>query len=64
MQLKTQEQMDELAKYVRWYGGMETESDAWNWLNKHIPNWMHQHNTKITYEDIITDNSEQKSPSM
>jgi len=51
--LKTQAKIDELVKYVRWYGGMKTLSDAWNWLNENIPNWMQQHDTKITYEERI-----------
>jgi hypothetical protein len=55
MMLKSQAEMDALAKYIRWYEGFKTDSDAWNWLNKNIPNWMQRHNTKITYEDIITD---------
>jgi hypothetical protein len=58
MQLKTQEQIDDLVSYVRWYEGLKTQSDAWNWLNKNIPTWMQQHNTKITYEDTIADDSE------
>ena len=58
MSIKSQPEINELVKYVRWYDGMRTESDAWNWLNKNIPNWMQQHNTKITYEDIITDDAE------
>ena len=53
MTLKTQPELDELVKYIRWYGGMKTLSDAWNWLNLNIPNWMQVHPTKITYEDQI-----------
>lgn len=55
MQLKPQSEIDELVKYVRWYEGLKTQSDAWNWLNENIPTWMQVHDTKITYEEIITD---------
>jgi len=58
MSLKSQSEIDELVKYVRWYDGLKTESDAWNWLNENIPTWMQRHDTKITYEDIITDDSD------
>ena len=51
--LKTKTEIDDLVKYVRWHGEMKTLSDAWNWLNENIPNWMQVHNTKITYEDRI-----------
>jgi hypothetical protein len=51
MQLKPQSEINELVKYVRWYDGLATESDAWNWLNENIPNWMRRHDTKITYPD-------------
>lgn len=57
MKLKPQAEIDDLIRYVRWYEGMKTSSDAWNWLNENIPTWMQQHDTKITYEDIITDDS-------
>jgi len=53
MTLKSQSEMDDLAKYIRWYEGLKTDSDAWNWLNKNIPNWMQQHDTKITYGEQI-----------
>jgi hypothetical protein len=51
--LKSQTELDELADYIQWYGGMKTSCDAWNWLNLNIPNWMQKHDTKITYEDQI-----------
>lgn len=54
MQLKPQEEIDDLVRYTRWYDGFKSDNEARNWLNKHIPNWMEQHDTKITYEDIIT----------
>ena len=53
MTLKSQAEIDELIKYTKWFGKMKTLSDAWNWLNINIPNWMQQHDTKITYSEQI-----------
>ncbi len=56
MQLKSQDQINELISYVRFHEGtkaMPTENHARNWLNKNIPNWMECHDTKITYENRI-----------
>lgn len=53
MSLKSQAEIDELVRYVRWYDGMKTECDAYNWLNVNIPGWMRKHDTKITYSERI-----------
>jgi len=53
MQLKSDDEMDSLVKYVRWYDGMKSDNHARNWLNQNVPNWMEQHDTKITYSDRI-----------
>ena len=55
MQLKTQAEIDELVRYVRWYDSFKSDNEAINWLNKAVPNWMEQHNTEITYADRLSD---------
>ena len=49
--LKSQAEIDELVKYVRWFDGMKTDNNARNWLNINVSNWMEQHDTKITCLD-------------
>lgn len=51
MQIKTQEQIDELVRYVRWYDGFKSDNEAINWLNKAVPCWMEQHDTPINYAE-------------
>lgn len=54
MQLKSDDEINELVTYLR-KQGLKTDIKAREWLDKYIPNWRERHNTKITYEDIITD---------
>jgi len=56
MQLKSGDEISELVTYLR-KNGLKTDIKAREWLDKYIPNWREKHNTKITYEDIITDDS-------
>ena len=59
MQLKTQAEIDELIRYVRFHEGakaMPTDNHARNWLNQAIPNWLEVHDTKITYSERIGTN--------
>ena len=53
MRLKSDDQINELVRYIRWYDSMKSDNHARNWLNKNIPNWMECHDTKITYSDRI-----------
>jgi len=54
MKLKPDSEINELIKYTRWYGGFKSNEEAIGWLDEYIPNWREAHDTKITYEDIIT----------
>ena len=49
--LKTQSEIDELVRYVRWHDGFKSDNEAINWLNKAVPCWMEQHDTPINYAE-------------
>lgn len=49
MKLKSDNEINELVKYIKWYGRFKSDKESIAWLDGYVPNWRESHETKITY---------------
>jgi len=52
--MKTDDEIQELVSYVKWYGGFNDEETTIQWMDKHLGSWRTVRNTKIIYSERIS----------
>lgn len=53
MEMKSQQQQDELIEYVRWHSGFKEKAEAIAWLDLYMEGWRLVRDTEINYSERL-----------